>query len=738
MPVKTEELYSSFIKFLNAAIKRLSMYPPEHPSSQQAVNRPFEVLRKIIDNEGQAILSLLENKLVINGVTVEESLSGSVLSQTLNKCNVKSLNFTSELNQTQLGVFLRFFVGLDPKAPPPNLPGYLSEQGADSIKVNQLHYELVGEEEKVISGDAATNIEIKEEIALALKNNPQVLKDLLFDVSFQEQKIKEKFGVPVDAGFLVKSAKEQLQKFTDEQLIQLIAQNLQKNLEKDPNRQNPENREALKLLKNILGQENKKVFLPHLQKLLERFKMVNDKYFQEIVGERWSSMNKDITEVMQVINNISLGLVTLEELRTLPEHIQKLKDPKLLVHIVERLFTDLESSLENVRSPASLALAVVVNYSINDKNEELFRIIKNKLHDKVKTSDISSLLLVEIAKLLKLVFPVLIKNQNYTEAKDILTCLKWDYQNQPSFPKEKEKEILNIIKEIGSYAIADQLVVHLLASSFSRETKIIEDILFLLGTEGVAQKLVEIFTTDDRLVRMNALRMLIKIGEPVLSVLTKLLTERRNLVRKPNSRFLTNESWYKIRNALFVLANLVDISSVNLIIKLKDDPDTRVKQEVIKALEKQKPDFVIGYLVHYLEDQDASIRKIAIETLGILQNQKAVDPLINNFALKKEDRLEVLKSLAKIGGDKAIVFMLDIVTGKERGNWGIPSKIADQVRIAALNGLTKKITPSIIKTLERFLEEHKKGIKGIFGVNHLEAEIQNFLSRYRSSAPLSA
>ena len=77
MPVKTEELYSSFIKFLNAAIKRLSMYPPEHPSSQQAVNRPFEVLCKILDQEGQAILSLIDNKLVLNGAAVEESLNRS-------------------------------------------------------------------------------------------------------------------------------------------------------------------------------------------------------------------------------------------------------------------------------------------------------------------------------------------------------------------------------------------------------------------------------------------------------------------------------------------------------------------------------------------------------------------------------------------------------------------------------------------------------------------------------------
>jgi HEAT repeat protein len=345
---------------------------------------------------------------------------------------------------------------------------------------------------------------------------------------------------------------------------------------------------------------------------------------------------------------------------------------------------------------------------------------------------------VEIAKLFKLIFPVLIKNQNYTEAKDILTCLKWDYQNQPSFPKDKEKEILSIIKETGGYAIADQLTMHLLASSFSRETKIIEDILFLLGTEGVCQKLVEIFTIDDRLVRMNALRMLIKIGEPALPALAKLLTERRNLVRKPNSALLTNESWYKVRNALFVLANLVDISSVNLITKLKDDPDPRVRQEVIKALEKQKPDLVIGYLLHYLEDQDSGIRKTAIETLGVLQNPLAVDPLINNFSRRKEDRPEVIKSLTKINGEKAWQFMTDIITGREKENWGISGKISDEVKISALNGLAKKITPQVIKHLERFLEVRKKGLKSILGMDRLDAEIQKFLTRHRSSAPLSA
>lgn len=737
MLVKTQKLYLNFIRFLNAAIKRLSMYPPEHPSAQQAVNLPFEMLRKIIDKEGQAILSLTDNKLVLNGVTAEESLSGSVLSQTLKKCNIKSLNFTSELTQAHLGCFLGFFVGLDPKAAPPDLNSYLSEHSVDSIKVNQLHYELVGEEEKVVSEQEATKIEVKEEIALALKNNPQVLKDLLFDISFQEQKIKEKLGLAVDVNFLINSAKEQLQKFSDEQLIHLVAKNLQTNLEKSISGQDPEKKAALKLLKNILEQENKKVLLPQLQKIMQRFQIFNDQYFQKVLGERWASMSKNLSEVMQVVDNISLGLASLEELRKLPEKIQKLKDPKVLTHIIDRLFGDLESGLENVRSPASLALAVLVNFSLVEKNEVVFKSIRNKLFEKVKTPNIAPNLLVEIGKLFKIIFPDMIKNKNYTEAKEILTCLKWCYQNNPSFPKEKEKEILSLLKEMGSYQIADQLVLHLLSTDFAKEDKIIEDILFLLGTEGVAQKFVEIFTIDDRLVRMNTLRILIKIGEPVLPVLAKLLSERRNLARKPNSQLLTTESWYKIRNALFVLATIVDINSVNLIAKLKDDSDPRVRKEVIKALEKQKPELIASYILHYLQDSDSEVRRMAIETLGILQLTQAVDPLINNFSLKKEDRLEVIKSLTRLGGDKATVFLLDLVIGKEKENWGITSKIGEELKIAALHGLARKTTPSMVKALEHFLEAHKRGLKGLLGMDRLDSEIHSFLNHYRASTPLS-
>ena len=277
-----------------------------------------------------------------------------------------------------------------------------------------------------------------------------------------------------------------------------------------------------------------------------------------------------------------------------------------------------------------------------------------------------------------------------------------------------------------------------MVSRFSAENRALEDILFLLGTENVAQKLVEIFTSEDQLIRMNALRNLIKIGEVTGPVLAKLLSERKNFSRKGNSHLLADDSWYKIRNALFILSNLVNKDSVNVILKLKDDPDPRVRQEVIKALEKQNPEEILGYLLNFLEDPEPEIRKTTIGILGVLQNPKAVEPLIKAFSLKKEDRLEILKSLTRIKGEKALGFMLDIVTGKEKEKWRVSSKSGEDIKIEALKGLAKKLTPQMANVLARYLEESKKGLKSWFGKDQLAQEIEKVLSRYKSKALLPA
>ena len=62
-----------------------------------------------------------------------------------------------------------------------------------------------------------------------------------------------------------------------------------------------------------------------------------------------------------------------------------------------------------------------------------------------------------------------------------------------------------------------------------------------------------------------------------------------------------------------------------------------------------------GELIKDLKDKDSSVRRHAIEMLGIIGDEKAVDALI--LVLKDRDRFvrqEALTALGKIGGGRSV------------------------------------------------------------------------------------
>jgi len=62
-----------------------------------------------------------------------------------------------------------------------------------------------------------------------------------------------------------------------------------------------------------------------------------------------------------------------------------------------------------------------------------------------------------------------------------------------------------------------------------------------------------------------------------------------------------------------------------------------------------------GELIKGLKDKDSSVRRDAIETLGIIGDEKAVDALI--LVLKDKNRFvrqEAIAALGKIGGERLV------------------------------------------------------------------------------------
>ena len=89
-----------------------------------------------------------------------------------------------------------------------------------------------------------------------------------------------------------------------------------------------------------------------------------------------------------------------------------------------------------------------------------------------------------------------------------------------------------------------------------------------------------------------------------------------------------------------------------------------------------------GELIKDLEDKDSSVRRHAIEMLGIIGDEKAVDALI--LVLKDKNRFvrqEAIAALGKIGSER-VVEPLTHALGEEKDEFVIDSikKVLEKLR----------------------------------------------------------
>ena len=109
MEINTQEESKELIKYINSAIKRLGMYPPSHPATQNALEKPWSIMNELFLKKNSLTLSIAENRLVFEGRILEEELFTFSFVRFLKEQNIESITFKKDLKKEELGWFLNFF-----------------------------------------------------------------------------------------------------------------------------------------------------------------------------------------------------------------------------------------------------------------------------------------------------------------------------------------------------------------------------------------------------------------------------------------------------------------------------------------------------------------------------------------------------------------------------------------------------------------------------------------------------
>lgn len=180
-------------------------------------------------------------------------------------------------------------------------------------------------------------------------------------------------------------------------------------------------------------------------------------------------------------------------------------------------------------------------------------------------------------------------------------------------------------------------------------------ILALLGEKAVEPSLQKLNSSDNIHSRKKLATVLMRIGRPAVPMLLSQINDRR---------------WYVVRSMLAILGEIRCGECVKQLRPTLYHEDVRVVKEAIRCLTKTGGAEAAEMLIELLASQNPSVKGQAIFSLGILKNERAVEPLmaiiakrdifLKTLPLKKE----ALQTIGLIGSKKALPLLMKMAGKK--------------------------------------------------------------------------
>ncbi len=712
MAADTKPDYEHALKEINGAIRRLEMYPSGHPAAVRAVERSYSALREIFRSDPQLVISRVDRKIVVNQKPIGDMELLKRLLAEFEHQNIGSITITGDLTQEELSTFLSFLVRPpDRGGQAASLAKLIEKSKLGSVKVDQLRYELVTEDEVVVKSEAAEGADLKAQLSGVIRENP----DLIRDVISAEPGEKGTGGEPV-AGLRTRSAKEgsgrPTEELSDDDILRLLASSLEHRLKEVKDGSLALN-EVVQLANSLLRERKKTKLLPRIKKMLKDRALADEDQLDLLFDDKWLKSQELLDELLAMIEKLGSEEPDVERLNFLWRRVASSDHSDIKSFVLDKLLSKLDSEDDHTRSLVAAALETASDSLIENKEHSTLECLRERLCQKVKDQPGASAVLRDCCGSLRKILLETIRQGKFGEAHQQLLQLRTDLNEAASASPDVKQAVEDFVRAVSDDAALDILISSLGKGLDPKDVKIVERILESLDGDKVAHKLLDTFTARERTVRMSALRVMSRLGKSSVAAFSALLSDPAVLARKRQDGPLMKEIWYKMRNVIYVLGNIPDEGSLQLLSKLSRDPDRKVRLEVTGALEKIAKPQSVEALVALLDDPDDEIRTRVIASLATLGDRSCLERLKQHIRHNHKDATAAVAAVGKIGGEESTDFLLNLLWETSPATSALPSKQKDEIRVAALNALAKIGSARLTSEIERFVTHRRGGLRGL-------------------------
>ncbi|OGC77754.1 MAG: hypothetical protein A2Z27_02530 [candidate division Zixibacteria bacterium RBG_16_50_21] len=722
MSEEKQKLYTGWLKGTIAAIKKFSFYPPGHPAQATAIETPFDFLQSILNSQGRLVVSVMENRFVINEDTVPEDFTHNNFYSLFKSGAIKSIEIRPEITSEEFKTFLNYYAKkMTDRFYQKTLEEFINENGINGVFVNQLHYVAVSQKQEVISKTEKLRIDLKAQVAQSLKDNPQILRDILFGGELSPRELKDKYQLDVPLDKIAAVVQEEVIQMSDQDILNLAASKIKKELEKTLS-QEGQKKEELEALLHLMQSQELKTLFPRLEEVLSRYGLVNRAVLKKGIGERWSKGEKIVEQINFWLNAQSLEKVQTQQLVNLAENLLGLHDQDVSGFMIEKLVASLESEREVARQVAGLLLEHILSKAQAQNREFELNLIQETVLEDIKDLKIRESAYQELARVGARIAIALIKRKKYQDLRETLLAVRSRCHKEVTFSADIQKASLEFMAEVGNSEIARQLISDWEQNPDSELGRTVESILRLLETERVVEELFLHLERQDQSCQTRIAGLLVHLQDGTLKHIESVINGRLHPSAGPASATL-NADTRVLKSLIQVLGQIEDPGAVNLLGKLKNDLDTGIRMDVVKALSHHPLPAAKAAIYLLLKDHDPGVRKEVIEAAVTNPDSRAAAALINHFAEDRSDRRLVCSALAKIGGEKVVDFFVCVLTGQSRTDFNLSGKVDEESRLFALNYLARHLNSDVLIQLQNYLETQKKHLLSVFKRDPLESSI---------------
>jgi len=555
-------------------------------------------------------------------------------------------------------------------------------------------------------------------------DHPELILGLLANKQSAHSGIPEKYASCMDFSKLSDAIKDEMGELSDEQMMAIIAAGLKENVGDAGDYDEVDVQETLFNIAELLKKRNQAELLPKVMRLADEINLIDQHYLDLILDKKHSRKRLAFDELEAARESLNRGQIVPEKMALIAKRLEIYNDKEYTGEYIKGLADQINSQNVNWQALSSgfnsLVTGAVESGSQNCL-KELYDQIMEKLRSFDTPPDKFEYFLAESEQLIEW----LADEENLPLLKDLFDVVSVYTSDEVVTSVDKRQAVRDYYERVGTNEIAGGFI-KMLDKKFETLNRIIFEILKHLQTQAVAMKLCEYLSYHERSIRLFVIRILSEYDWAAARSFEIILSDKNLRSRPPGQNSLPLESWYKLRNIILISGNIATPEAIKILEGFVSDPDPRIAEVLILALEKIKSEKSCTMLTSYLYFNDGKIRYRAAVALGNIGDDRYLNKLIDAFGNESEMKDQMIPIIARLGREKALPFFRQLLLGQKESAWkSFLGKSGDDMKMHILSALTKIPSQKTLKLLDDYKSGFSRGLGSLFKNNNLLVAIED-------------